>query len=450
MLSPFHILSQQRFRSTTRFIASRESLTNDSPVPFTELLSQIDLSFFFSTLPELFPNLAQSVTFLKGLRSLNSIIKHPDFSDLSFFENPDFVSHWPHVLSLLIPTITEYAIQAIEIVAQLWKVLSNPESPIASSPFVSELIRSLSNPLASLKPSVFFALANYSAISKTARDRLIALDIESHLVRYLVAFTCNDHVKSGLRLAANILGYGVEDVLEFAQSLIPIFRCHLLHSSEKNRRLAAHCLTLLLDTEILFQKCIEFEVPTQLCRCVEMNRVYFVYSNEMFMAVSLFVTHGYFETFMSGDFLNVLGEIVGKNLEVPMQALFGLLNRLMEIIGDEFGRFLEVLECQAEKGCFENRCAAIFLIFRWLEKCDSDAVKKLATDQLFHSVVDILQAGDEMTVEVIIVGILKILELRDEEVNAIWKSGELTMALQEINDDRILELFPQLIGLIDT
>lgn len=71
----------------------------------------------------------------------------------------------------------------------------------------------------------FFALANYSAISKTARDHRIRLHIEFHLLRYFEAFTCKHHLKSGLGLAANILEYGVEHIWQFAECLIPFFRC---------------------------------------------------------------------------------------------------------------------------------------------------------------------------------------------------------------------------------
>jgi hypothetical protein len=42
-------------------------------------------------------------------------------------------------------------------------------------------------------------------------------------VRYFEAFTSNRHLKSRLGLAANILEYGVENVWQFVECLIPFF-----------------------------------------------------------------------------------------------------------------------------------------------------------------------------------------------------------------------------------
>jgi hypothetical protein len=430
--------SRQRHQGTTRAIASRERLTSESPPPLSDLLSQFDPGKFFTSIPNYSFSLAQSAPFLTGLKFLNALIKHPDFEEFSLFLNPDFVAHWPQVLSQLISTIVENAVQAIEVVAQLWKIISDSESPLASEPFVVEIFRALSNPLPALKPSVFFAFANYCAISRHARDRLIALGLDSHLVRYLEAFTCNDHVRSGLRLARNILNFGVDDVLPLAERLIPIFRCHLLHAGEKNRRLAAHCLTLLIDNAVLFPRCVELEVPTQLCYCAEHDPVY---SNELFAAVSLFVAHGYDTPFVTVDFLSVLAGILAENLEVPMPAFFTLVRKLMVIMGNRFGGFLSGLFCQAEKGCFENRSAAVGILFAWIENCDAGEIKLLATEQLFHSAIEVLQSADGAVAEAILRGVLRIHALQDEELNAIWHGWELSEVL---DSEDVFHHFPHL------
>jgi hypothetical protein len=364
-------------------------------------------------------------------------VKHPDFNDFSSFSNPDFLENWPRVLSRLIPTVACAAIQAIEIVAQIWKILGDVS---AFDRFLLEMFRGLSNPVPALKPPIFFALANYAAVSGSARDRILSVGVGSHLVRYLEAFTSSDHVRSGLRLARTLLGCGVGDVMELADRMIPIFRCHLLHQGEKNRRLAAHCLGLLIENATLCQRCVELEVQAQLCRCVQRDPVY---SDELFRAVSLLVERGYSAPFVKADLLNVLAGILAENVDVPMTTIFGLVGALMNVIGTQWEGFVPGLLAQAEKGCFENRRAAIGVLFAWIDNSGGQAIKMLANDVLLQSTIGVLQANGE-GVEAIARAVLRVLEIQDEEVAATWRSVELMEALGELDNGTVFQALSSL------
>jgi hypothetical protein len=323
---------------------------------------------------------------------------------------------------------------AVQIVSQLWKLIPDIECPLASRPLVHAVMRLcsfVSVTMPEVRPAAFFALANFSGISCDARNALIELGVLSHVDLYLSSYTCSEHVRSGLRLASNLLAYGVADVAAIVDNLTSVLRCHLLHQYDRNRQCSARCITLLLSDPIGLERCIDFEVPAKLCECIAKDDVYL---GEVFGAVCAFLRHGEDEHFVEPEFLDVLVDILDQNLDLPMLELFQLLSYLVVKVPINFWK-LHCIPClfkQLSDGCFENQAAAALLMFSILTHFGIEIAKEIATEDFCGAVLGILASMDDDEQKIVVTGIAELIRYEDPELLEIWQNVELVNLIESL------------------
>ena len=435
---PKHVRSCYR-ESFVEMIAVREKVTESDDGKPQFRLSDGEMCMFFDDMadPAKQTILHQKVDWLNLLRSVWQMVIDPRFEEWQLFLDPRFCQSAPSVIRHFSGLFEAHdnVIFLLEIFSQLFTLVPSSDSPIVSRDIVDSIRCCIGkSDKRDVAAAGFFALGNFVALGKECCDFLLESDVIPILKRFLRSSTGGNHGRCGLRLAANILSYGIEDCWEAAEQLIPVLRGNLMISHKQSRSEAARCLYWIASCEGGVEKCHMNDVHMRIYDSIMNEREY---HPQIFQLMNIFIDAGCYEMFVTPPFIDAVYHLMTskKSSETSMLYLFNYLWKIMKWAGEYMRQtgLVEFLKEMVTHGCHANKTAALVSIFHFLQAGNIDDIHALANDELVGVTADIIESLEEDDLEDVLAGICALADSTDTEVARAWNNPDLIQALEHIS-----------------
>lgn len=396
----------------------------------------------------------------RAISKCKELIFHSQFQLIPIFYSKEFVSTFSNIIS---EQTSEVKACCLEIIGNLWNCLNDDSTFLTDQEFVANVIRLCDDThLSDIPPKVYFAMANYCAISKETRE--YAKSIIRKLNHYMRRETTDGHTKSGLRLSLNLLLHGVDDIWNDIKPLISIFRCHVQSLNIKNRSLAAKCLILILQSKNEKEQekwpnkkyVDEFrsqDVPKDVYKSIIHLEEY---CPRVFDLALLLVQAGLYDDlkmFLSDDFINFCEKIL-YNFDLNISSFFDLISELMPQINQTLyekeliSRIIDI----ANDGSFENMKSATFCLIKFMNTVDSQLRIETAANGAFQACCNLIGTSID-SIECIVAlleTIYSLLTFDSERFLDLAQSYDLKQSLinSDFEDQTIFEEAQKIINFI--
>lgn len=384
-----------------------EEQFSDAAARIPELLKDINKHIAISE--------GYNIEFIKqDLKKMHCIISHPESTYLESYYHEDFIQVLLIIFKLHSQVSQRIAIRALQIVSNLYYFLDSFHTPIVQPEFVEKVIKFADNPATEIWLPTFSALGNYCNISIEARDILIHFDVTSKLERFMKCCTRNLHTKEGLRLASNLMAYEyTEELWKSIWILIPVFRCHLMHTFIKTRKSSAECLISVMEFPEGVDTCVEFGVQNNLVQLmIDSNQ----YLPEMYKAAICFISKGIVDVFLNEEIYLSAIDLLEHEQDQDFAQLLFFFGRLCEYSWQDIYRCgLMLAICQTQiNGTCESKTAAAYCLIQFMRFAGSSEIIEIGINGGFELLVTTIPNLSVKKMMHVLVAIHSLLQMNEE------------------------------------